>query len=174
MSGNDAANRRAAFRKTYETHKERLLTLAVALTGDRHSGEDVLHGVFSSLWQDGRRLRDGAGIGSYLAVCVRNRAIDLLRKGKRRAQSAVQLETGVRQQRPEDPVESVVKDETAERLLASVAQLPDPLREVLSLRIWADMSFDEIAGLQAVSKSTAHGRYQEALQTLRGRIGGER
>ncbi len=52
-------------------------------------------------------------------------------------------------------------------LLELVNGLSTSLREVVALRIWGELSFEEIANLQETSKSTAHARYSQALEQLR-------
>ena len=52
-------------------------------------------------------------------------------------------------------------------LASAVLQLPPNLREVLMLRIWADMSFPAIAQLTGVPCATATSRYRYALDHLR-------
>jgi RNA polymerase sigma-70 factor (ECF subfamily) len=155
---------------SYMAHKDRLLTLATAFLGDRNAAEDVLHDVFASLLADKRHAWNGTGIAAYLTTCVRNRAIDALRKRARPftlSSDAVGL-----QNMPEHASDDLQKDE-AHLLLQSVSALPDDLRETLSLRIWGDLNFEDIAKLQSVSKSTAHDRYRQALEKLRFGIHGE-
>jgi len=52
-------------------------------------------------------------------------------------------------------------------LLGMVNALPAEVREVLALRIWGDLSFEEISRLQKTAKSTAHRRYRQPLEKLR-------
>jgi RNA polymerase sigma-70 factor (ECF subfamily) len=48
-----------------------------------------------------------------------------------------------------------------------IKQLPDDQREVLTMRIYQDLSFNEIAELTGVSINTALGRMRYALMNLR-------
>ena len=57
-------------------NKDRLLTLATALTGHVSAGEDVVHDVFAMLVKDAGRLRNDDHVAGFLSVCVRNRALD--------------------------------------------------------------------------------------------------
>ena len=50
---------------------------------------------------------------------------------------------------------------------AALRSLPIEEREVIVLRIWGGRSFDEIAELIGKSTSTAHRRFEMALQSLR-------
>ena len=158
---------RKAFEEAYLAHKDRLLTLALALTGDRNTAEDVVHDVFASLIKECPRLRHRNSLFAFLAVCARNRAYDLYRKATRENLRPAETPTLGRGAPRNDPAEQVARNEEKEALLGSVTRLPHRLREVLSLRIWGGLTFEEIARLQKTTRSTAHARYRQALDKLR-------
>ena len=126
------------------------------------------HDVFASLMRRPRRLSDGNGLAGYLTVCARNRAFDLLRARKRRRDHAARQTPA--EPAGEDPTSAPERSEEAEILIDAVARLPQPLREVLALKIWGELPFREIAGLHDISPSTAHARYGEALDRLRAEL----
>ena len=158
------------FEEAYVAHKDRLLTLAAALTGDRSAAEDVVHDVFSALIGEPRRLRNGSNLPGFLTVCARNRAFDLLRKSERRNLLRERKIKHSVDASMDDPGLLVAQDEEEEVLLQTVAALPGELREVIALRIWGELSFEEIGGLQKTTKSTAHTRYRQALEKLRTKL----
>ncbi len=160
-------NVRKAFEDAYRSHKERLLTLATALTGDRGRAEDIVHDVFASLIEEPGRLRNSKNLLGFLAVCARNRAYDLYRKTKRQDQHTSEIGMVQSDSNPGDPAKQLEKHDEQQVLLGMVNQLPNSLREVVSLRIWGDLTFGEIAELQDTTKSTAHERYRRALEELR-------
>lgn len=163
---------RAAFDAAYETHKERLLTLGMAITGDRSCAEDVVHDVFTTLLKETWRLGSAADILPFLVVSVRNGALDLLRRRSRR--QAREIEHTERVGSPAaDPPGLSAQAEEMERVLQQVSRLPEELKETLSLRTWGGRTFDEIAELQKVTKSTAHARFNQALDQLRRGLAGE-
>lgn len=155
---------RKSFEKAYVAHKDRLLTLAVALTGDRGAAEDIVHDVFASLIEQPRRLSRSRNLPAFLSVCTRNRAFDWLRARKRRGRLEVAAATHTRQ---DNPSEQAAQKEEGEILLGMVSSLPGDLREVLALRIWGGLGFREIARVQSTTKSTAHARYRQALGNIR-------
>jgi len=50
-------------------------------------------------------------------------------------------------------------------------ELPDEQREIVIARIWGGLSFEQIAEVVETSSSTAHRRYQTALNSLREKSG---
>ncbi|QEF97062.1 RNA polymerase sigma factor SigV [Stieleria maiorica] len=66
-----------------------------------------------------------------------------------------------------DGVEESIDGEMATRALRSQ---PVAIREVLVLRLWNGLSFDEIGQLVGVSPRTASRRYQSGLQAIRSQL----
>jgi RNA polymerase sigma-70 factor (ECF subfamily) len=62
----------------------------------------------------------------------------------------------------DDPSERLIADE----VLTSVLRLEDPLREVVTARIWGQLTFEEIGTLCGISTATASRRYRDALEQL--------
>ena len=68
----------------------------------------------------------------------------------------------------EDSIEEMqIKNETHNHLRDLIKRLPDSQREVLVMRHYEDMSFQEIADATGVSINTALGRMRYALINLR-------
>ena len=59
------------------------------------------------------------------------------------------------------------KDEKQRALLRSVDRLPNEQKEVLTLKIWGELTFDEIARTLDLSLNTVASRYRYALQKLK-------
>ena len=71
----------------------------------------------------------------------------------------------------EESYESVqIKNETHEKLRQLIDDLPETQKQVLIMRHYMDMSFQEIADQTGVSINTALGRMRYALINLRKKI----
>jgi RNA polymerase sigma-70 factor (ECF subfamily) len=49
----------------------------------------------------------------------------------------------------------------------AVAKLPSQQREVVALRVWSDMTFQQIGKILSIPRSTAHALFGSAMQRLR-------
>lgn len=58
----------------------------------------------------------------------------------------------------------------ASAAVKAIEHLPPELREVIILRLWADLTFKDIGQLTQTSDSTAQRRYEAALAALRERL----
>jgi RNA polymerase sigma factor (sigma-70 family) len=67
----------------------------------------------------------------------------------------------------DDPAGRLIQDE----MIDVVSRLDDALREVITARIWGQLTFEEIGVLCGISTATASRRYRDALIELRRRMG---
>jgi RNA polymerase sigma-70 factor (ECF subfamily) len=162
---------REALARIYEKYVHLLLSVAMGLLSDPHEAEDVVQDVFVTF------ARDAAGFGlhgslkAYLATCVVNRARDRVRRERARQRltdgcTPVPFES-------EEPDRSLVYNERCERLSRALAELPYEQREVVVLKVKSGLKLKDIARLQNVSISTAHGRYRYGMDKLRTLLNGE-
>lgn len=61
---------------------------------------------------------------------------------------------------------TIEEDEDAARLRQSVERLSPKLREVVVMKVWSDMTFQQISETLAISPNTAASRYRYALEQL--------
>lgn len=161
-----------AFELLVRRHKSKVYTAIYLIVKDPYIAEDLLQDTFIKAVTTIKTNRYNEE-GKFLPWIVRiahNLAIDYFRKEKR--YPTVILEDGSNVFNTlnfaEDSVESVqIKMETHERLKEMIQKLPEQQKEVLLMRHYADMSFQEIAEATGVSINTALGRMRYALINLR-------
>ncbi len=162
---------REALARIYEKYLDSMLTLAAGLLNDANEAQDVVHDVFVSFARSSQSFRLKGSLSGYLATSVVNRVRD--RRRQRSRQSALsnrQVEPAREWASPDD---EVIFTEQAGRLSQVLAELPEEQREVVLLRLTADMKFRDIAKLQQVSINTVQGRYRYGLDRLRSMLNGE-
>jgi RNA polymerase sigma-70 factor (ECF subfamily) len=161
-----------ALREIYEKHESDLLTLAANLLHDPATAEDVVQDVFVTFVRAAPRLRLRRSLGGYLATAVANRVRDRFRQ-QARERLVPPTDVGRAAADADEPVRMVMRTEAKQRLRRAVAALPYEQREVIMLRIHADMKFREIAEVQKVSIKTALSRYRYGLDKLHEMLNGE-
>jgi RNA polymerase sigma-70 factor (ECF subfamily) len=159
-----------ALRRIYEKYLDYLLSVAMAFLNDACASEDVVHDVFVSLAQSTGTFRLRGNLRSYLATCVANRARDRLREGKRRRDRLADSAEPEPQCGP--PEEMLLCDERARQVYEALAQLPEDQREVVILRIKAEMKFQQIAEVQHASYVAVQARYRRGIDKLRSILDG--
>ena len=161
---------REALARVYEKYVDAMLTLAMGLLGNRTAAEDVVQDVFLSFARSAKNLRARGSLRSYLATCILNRVRDSRRQQQRRARRDAEL--GAPNEAP-SPERAVILVEQAARLNQAVAELPEEQREVVLLRLKANLKFRDIARVQQTSIGTVLGRYRYGLDRLRSWLNGE-
>jgi RNA polymerase sigma-70 factor (ECF subfamily) len=154
----------------YEKYLEPMLTLAMGLLNDTAAAEDIVQDVFVSFARARPSFRPGGSLSGYLATSVVNRVRDHRRQLRRRPREDVNRRPSTE---PRGPEQAVILSEQTELLVKVMVCLPEEQREVVLLRLKADMKFREIARLQQTSVGTALSRYRYGLQRLRSMLNGE-
>jgi len=160
-----------ALARVYEKYIDSMLTLAMGLLNERAAAEDVVQDVFLSFARSARNLRSQGSLRSYLMTAVLNRVRDRHRRMRRQpaaADAPGDLVCGAA-----GPEQAAILVEEIARLHRAVAALPAEQREVVLLRLKANLKFRDIARLQQTSVSTVLGRYRYGLDRLRSRLNGE-
>ncbi len=161
-----------AFEELLNRHKDRVFTTIYLIVKDRYTAEDLMQEVFIKAIRtikSGRYNEEGKFLPWILRI-AHNISIDHFRKSKR--YPTIIMEDGSSVFNSLEFSESTIEDEhikqdTYNLLKAYIKDLPDSQREVLIMRHYMKMSFQEIAEATDVSINTALGRMRYALINLR-------
>jgi RNA polymerase sigma factor (sigma-70 family) len=161
----------ASWQSWFRTHGSRLLLFARQQTRTSEDAEDVLQEAMVRLWKSG--MIDQAENGSpepCLAGAftqIRRAAVDQARRNIRRANRenrAMELDGASDAVWFQDTIE---QDERSQQIEAAIQTLPDYYKEVIILKIWGELTFDQIAETLDIPMNTAASRYRYALEKLR-------
>jgi RNA polymerase sigma factor (sigma-70 family) len=161
-----------AFEILLHRHKSRVFTAIYLIVKDRYIAEDLLQETFIKAINTirGGRYNEEGKFLPWISRIAHNLAIDHFRKEKRYPE--IILEDGSpllnSMQFAEESIEDkqIMKD-TAQRLRELIKELPEEQKQVLIMRHYLKMSFQEIAERTGVSINTALGRMRYALINLR-------
>jgi RNA polymerase sigma-70 factor (ECF subfamily) len=146
------------WRQWLRDNGSRFLLYARQQTRNEGDAEDVLQDALVESWQRAGGMPDDA----LVFATIRRRAIDLARSADRRAAREEASE-------PEQPFFNPdVEERDTQRLLEqAVNGLPPNYREVVSLKLWGGLTFQQIAEVTNVPLNTAASRYRYAIEELR-------
>lgn len=161
----------AAWKQWFSTHGSRLLLFARQQTRTSEDAEDTLQEAMLRLWKSGMIDTNENGSNEpCLAAAftqIRRSAIDQARKNLRRANRearAMELDGA------SDVVwfkDSLEQDERSQQIEKALQTLPDYYKEVVILKIWGGLTFEQIAETLDIPMNTAASRYRYALERLR-------
>jgi len=163
---------RDALQRIYEKYKNDLLKLAVALTNDVNTAEDMVQDVFVAFAQSAAKIQMRGNLKKYLVTCVANRIRNRKRDQQRHETSSINDSDYIVSdlQRPE---QWAILSEELELLSNAMAQIPYEQREVVTLYMQGRMTFKQIAKIRNASVNTIQGRYRYGLNKLRSILNSE-
>jgi RNA polymerase sigma-70 factor (ECF subfamily) len=156
-----AAGHEEAFAELYDRFGRSLFRVAWTLLRSRTDAEDAVQDVFLGLVRSRHTLGHIENLRAYLFGALRHAAAR--RAARRETAGPIPEEPSEEagRQRPLDP-------ELSDWLDRALAALPPEQREVLTLKIDGELTFEEVGAVVGVSPSTAASRYRYAVEKLRG------
>jgi RNA polymerase sigma-70 factor (ECF subfamily) len=142
----------------YDAYGARLFRYALMILADVSAAEDAVQEAFVHVAAALRRQPPPDVSYPYLATVVRHECFTALRKDRRRREE------------PERLIERGSPDATEEErmiLNGALAALPSEQREVMYLKVFEGLTFQEIADRCGISINTAGSRYRYAAAALR-------
>jgi RNA polymerase sigma-70 factor (ECF subfamily) len=162
-----AAADETALAALYDRYGRLVMSVALAVLGDRATAEEVTFDVFLTVWQRADDYKpELAKAATWLTRLARNRAIDRLRREAVRpaGHSVAFSDAPGRGPDLETTVDLALQ---RQRVRAAVAALPAEQRQALALAFFQGYSHSEIAGLLEQSLGTVKGRIRGGMARLR-------
>lgn len=145
----------------FRTHYQKMYNLARCILYDEDECKDVVSEVFSKILADQITLLPESEEG-YLMRSVRNRCLNIL-VHKSTKEKVVKLLL-------DESDESFLngENELLEKLMQIIDHLDPPIRQaILRMRYLQEMSYQEIADHEGVSKVTVYNHLSQAIEIIR-------
>jgi RNA polymerase sigma-70 factor (ECF subfamily) len=151
----------SAFEPLVLRYQRVLFTVALRMLGDREDANDAAQNAFVKAYEKLASFDDNRRFFSWLYRILVNECINLRRDrhGHEELATDVADEEGT-------PADLFEHRETRARVQAAVLALPLPYREVIVLRHFAELAYDEIADTLGVPASVVKSRLFTARQRL--------
>ena len=167
ISGNEAA-----LETLIKRHQSRIFGFIYSKVGDRDLADDIFQDTFIKVI---RTLKSNAynEEGKFLPWVMRiahNLIVDHFRQNKKMPLYRETEEFSIFSVMTDDSLtieNKIISDQVTKDLRQLVEELPDDQKEVLTMRLYQDMSFKEISEATGVSINTALGRMRYAVINLR-------
>jgi len=161
-----------SFELLIHRHKSKIYNFIFSKVLDRDIAEDIFQETFIKVintLKNGVYNEEGKFL-SWVMGISHNLIIDHFRKSNRMPKFEASDDYDVFQFLTDDSPNAennLIKNQVVNDLQNLITELPEDQREVLSMRLYRDMSFKEIADITGVSINTALGRMRYAIINLR-------
>jgi RNA polymerase sigma-70 factor (ECF subfamily) len=160
----------------YREHRQGLFTYALSILGCPQTAEDAIQNAFTRLHRSSNAAveMEQQNMVPYVFRCVRNCAIDLQRKHHHQRRLSESLFESFQQtDNTPSPPDSLLTEERAEMLRAAIDELAESEREVVVLKMFAGLTFEQAGEMAETSPKTMATRYRRALIKLENQLKGQ-
>ena len=156
---------RTELEQLYRKHRQSLFSLALTVTGCSSMAEDAVQEAFARLCQKSE-LPEGS-LASYVFAAVRNAAIDCRRRQQhQRSITESIFASGGSDLHLSDSSTTANQNDETELLKSAIDQLDELSRQIVVMKIFSELTFEEIAGVLELPSATAATRYRRAIMKL--------
>lgn len=158
---------RYAFGELVSRHSDWVRAVIFGVLGDQDRIDDVLQQVWTTFWEQIKKLRDPTRWRPWLYRLARNAAVDAGREVTRDRKTKSAIGEQLASHQNGHPTPTIDGAERQQRILQAIDQLPDMYREPFILRHLQDWSYREIADVMDLPVDTVETRLVRARRQLR-------
>ncbi len=179
-----ARGEEAAYEELVSRVERPLINFILRYVGDPHLAEDIFQETFVRVVRTLGSFRPEATLATWIFTIARNLSLDSLKAKRRHREVSMDASSAdskgqvidfreiLRSTLPGSDTRASTAEEQ-ERMLAAIAQLGPAKREALSMRMFAGLSYEEIAQIVDAPVGTIKFRVHEAMQELTRKIAGQ-
>lgn len=156
----------------FEAHFERVYSHLKRLLGDMTAAQDAAQEVFLKIHRGAHQLDPSRDPGPWVLAIATNVCRDLWRSGSYRMSSraaSIEATPGLAESLPSPargPEGDALAAERSRLVMGALGQIREPLREVVVLREFEGLGYDEIASITGLNEAAVRKRYSRALAEM--------
>ncbi|MEW6228690.1 MAG: RNA polymerase sigma factor [Bacillota bacterium] len=159
-NGNDSA-----LAELIGLYERQLFGFACRFLGCPHDAEEVVRDTFLAIWRQAPNFRGGASVKTWIYSICRNIAVSKLRQ-KTKAMASPLPDAVCDDSPAANPEHQAWKEYRANLLARCIQQLPPAAREALILRVYQELTYEEIAQACGCPLGTVRSRINYAMTRL--------
>lgn len=158
-------------REIYDEYGKTIYQCVFQILHNPQDAEDITSEFFLKLWKVADTYCFGGKHKRWLVTIARNMALDLLKKQKH---EQLTLNEDTEEGAANEPADSVSTENTVVEKIAvteALERLDESEREIVNMKILADMTFKDIAAVLGKPLGTVTWKYRNAISKLRKIVG---
>lgn len=149
-----------AFEKLYKNYKNLVYKIAYSILKNSHDSEDIVQIVFEKIYSIDKDKLPTNYESSWLYSVTKNETINYLKKKK----NYIELEDIYEIEDDNNEINKLINQDSYNRL---ISKLNDNEKEIISLKILSNLSFEEIGKVLNKPTGTIKWRYYKSVNTLK-------
>ena len=149
-----------AFEKLYNNYNKLIYSVAYSILKDKQDAEDVVQTVFEKLYLIDKEKLPNRNESSWLYSITKNETINYLKRNK----NNIDLDSIYNIEDENNEINKIIDQDNYNRL---ISKLNNKEKEIISLKIISNLSFEEIGKLLKEPTGTIKWRYYKAVNTLK-------
>jgi len=160
--------RRAAFDVIVARHRRHVYQVCYRFVGNHEDASDLAQDVFVRAFKGLRNFKGDSSLGTWLHRVGVNACLNrvAVKRPVSEPLEAAQIEAA----RTETPLERVLRGERAVVVRAAIQRLPPKQRATLLLRVYRELTHEEIANILGSSVGAVKANFFHALANLKRRL----
>lgn len=158
-------------KEIYDEYGKTIYQSVYLILHNQQDAEDITSEFFLKLWKIADTYCFGGKHKRWLVTIARNMALDLLKKQKR---EQLTLDEDTENAGANEPADTASTEDTVTGKLAvaeALEYLDESEREIVNMKILADMTFKDIAAVLGKPLGTVTWKYRNAISKLRKYVG---
>ncbi len=149
-----------AFEKLYNQYNKLVYGIAFSILKNKQDSEDIVQSVFTKLYTIDKNKLPNNNEATWLYSFTRNETLNFLQKKK----DNINLDSVYEIEDTNNEINKIIDQDTYNRL---ISKLNDKEREIISLRILGNFSFEEIGKILNKPTGTIKWKYYKSMHTLK-------
>ena len=149
-----------AFEKLYNNYNKLIYNIAYSILKNKQDAEDIVQIVFEKLYLIDKEKLPNRNESSWLYSITKNETINYLKRNK----NNIDLDSIYNIEDDNNEINKIIDQDNYNRL---ISKLNNKEKEIISLKIISNLSFEEIGKLLKEPTGTIKWRYYKAVNTLK-------
>ena len=160
---------KSALQQIYDREYPYLFNYGKKVFSDEHIVLDCIHDLFVDIWQRRERLGSTDSIRKYLAASLRRNVVHQLKKTQRikTSEGIDEIHFDLHLAIEEIIIREEMQEERAMKLKASFDQLTPKQKEILYLRFYQGLEYEQIAEVLGLQYQSLRNAVSRAIKSLR-------
>jgi RNA polymerase sigma-70 factor (ECF subfamily) len=156
-----------SFEKLVKCYQKKIYYLAYRMTKDHDAADDIAQETFIKAYYSLQKFKEGYGFFPWIYRICMNLAINYLKRQKFTVSESVAFPQMERKEAVDfDPLIILINEEKKVKIENAIEKLSPPFKTVFVLKVYEDLSYDEIAKTLNISKGTVMSRLFRARERL--------